>query len=56
MSALKAIIDSIVPLLFEKTFELAVGENMFYHYNNRISIFLTGPVTSNVVTGLKIFH
>lgn len=56
MSALKAVIDGIVPLLFEKTFELTVGENMFYHYNNRISIFLTGPVTSNVVTSPKTFH
>ncbi|MBR1735238.1 MAG: hypothetical protein IJ730_07360 [Alphaproteobacteria bacterium] len=56
LEIIKRIIDDISSLLFERTFELAVGENMFYHYHNRISVFLNGSIISNVVTGPVTFH
>lgn len=56
MFFLKNVVDSTVNLLLAKTFELAVGENMFYHLNNKISISIGNTTISNIVTGPKLFY
>lgn len=56
LSFLKNVVDSAIDLLLARTFELAIGENMFYHLNNKISISIGNTTISNIVTGPKLFY